>query len=92
MGLAKGLVGLSLLLLICDGRRTNGLLFSGESDATLVWLKRGGAALVGEASGVAARTVAGEAEFWRRKGDCRPLSWKERGQMGEVSIVSAIDC
>lgn len=37
---------------------------------------------VGEAEGVVTRpfAVAGEAEFWRRKGDWRAVSWKERGR------------
>jgi hypothetical protein len=37
---------------------------------------------VGDEVGVVALTVAGDAEFWRRKGDWRPVSVKERGRMG----------
>jgi hypothetical protein len=62
VGLAKGLEGRSLALLICDGRLTKGLAFSGDSDAFFVGDQLG-AALLGDAVGVVARTVAGEAEF-----------------------------
>ena len=77
LGRANGLEGREEAGLIWDGRRTNGLVFSGESE-----LGRLGAYafLVGEDDGVDWRIVAGEAEFWRRKGDWRPVSWKERGR------------
>lgn len=81
VGLAKGLEGRSEAWLIWDGRRTKGLVFSGDKEPALVGDRPSGA-LVGEDVGVAARTVAGEAEFCRLKGDCRPVSWKERGRTG----------
>jgi hypothetical protein len=73
-----GLDGRSLPLLIWEGRRTKGLDFSGERDAFLVGDQLG-AALVADGVGVVARTVAGDAEFWRRKGDCLLVSAKESG-------------
>ena len=83
VGLANGLAGRSEVWFICDGRRTKGLVFSGDSDPALTV----GRALllplpvnfVGEVCvGVVARTVgAGEALFWRLNGDWRPES-KER--------------
>lgn len=76
LGLANGLDGLSEVSLICDGRRTNGLVFSSESEVDLVGERFDG--FVGEVwVGVVARIVDGEAEavlFWRLKGDCRPDS------------------
>ena len=36
LGLPNGLVGLSDAWLICDGRRTNGLAFSGDNEADVV--------------------------------------------------------
>lgn len=80
VGLAKGLDGRSTpepLLLIWDGRRTNGLLLTGESESALVG-DSAGAAFVGDCVGVDERAVAGDWLFCRLKGDCRPES-KERG-------------
>lgn len=71
VGLAKGLAGRSTpepLLLIWEGRRTNGLLLTGERESGLVG-DRVDAAFVGDAVGVVARTVAGDWLFWRLKGD-----------------------
>lgn len=76
-GLAKGLVGRSEVWLICDGRRTNGLVFSGDREPAFVG-ERPPLGLVGDCVGVVARTVAGEALFCLLKGDCRPES-KESG-------------
>jgi len=95
-GLANRLDGRSpVWLLICDGRRTKGLAFSGDSDPTvLVEEKADAGGLVGEeALGVEARTVvAGDAELWRRKGDCRPLpgSAKERGRDWGAGVIPEI--
>lgn len=91
-GLANGLDGRSpVWLLICDGRRTNGLAFSGDSETTAFAGENVEVDdLVGEVVGVEARTVvAGEAEFWRRKGDCRPLlgSAKESGRDWEINVI-----
>ena len=62
VGLANGLVGRSApepLLLIWDGRRTNGLLFTGESESGLVG-DRLVLTFVGDCVGVDARAVAGD--------------------------------
>lgn len=80
VGLAKGLVGRSApepLLLIWKGRRTNGLLLTGESESGFVE-ESDDAAFVGDCVGVDARAVAGDWLFCRRKGDWRPES-KESG-------------
>ena len=76
LGRAKGLVGRSEVWLICDGRLTNGLAFSGDSEPTLVGDKLEEiAGLVGDCVGVVARTVTEDAVlFWRLKGDSRPES------------------
>lgn len=81
LGRANGLVGRSDVWLICEGRRPKGEVFSGESDVALVGDRfEGGIALVGEAVGVVARTVAGDAVlFCRLKGDWRP-ELNERGE------------
>lgn len=82
VGRPNGLAGRSEVWPICDGRRTNGLAFSGDSEPCLAVGEKVLAAiagLVGEWVGVVARRVAGEAEFWRLKGDWRPES-KERGE------------
>ena len=68
VGLAKGLDGRSAVCPICDGRRTNGLVFSGDNDPCLVGEKvlipPLPVVLTGEVCvGVVARTVAGEALF-----------------------------
>lgn len=76
-GRANGLVGRSEDELICDGRRTKGLVFSGESEAVLVG-ERPPFGFVGDCVGGVARAVAGEALFCRLKGDWRPES-KESG-------------
>ena len=79
LSLPNGLAGLSEVWLICDGRLTKGLVFSGESEPALVGERLIEAVLVGEGVGVVARTVIGEAVlFCRLKGDCRPES-KESG-------------
>ena len=62
----------------CDGRRTKGLVFSGDSEFVFVGEKPLDV-LVGDGVGVVARTVAGDALFWRLKGDWRPES-KESGE------------
>ena len=54
--------------LAVDGLRTNGLCFSGDSFDGEVCV------------GVLARTVAGDALFWRLKGDWRPGESKESGE------------
>lgn len=78
-GLANGLDGRSApeALLICDGRRTKGLLLTGDSDSGLLG-DNTGAVFVGDCVGVEDLAVAGDWLFWRRKGDCRPES-KESG-------------
>lgn len=74
----KGLAARSVPWLIVEGLRTKGLVFSGESEELVgrvgVKLPVLVLALVGDCVGVAAgRTVgAGEALFWRLKGDCLP--------------------
>lgn len=73
VGRAKGLVGRSEPWLIWLGRRTKGLAFSGEREFGFVGDRVAGA-FVGDEEGVAPRTVAGEALFWRRKGDWRPVA------------------
>jgi hypothetical protein len=77
-GLAKGLVGRSDVWLICERRRTNGLVFSGDRDPAFIG-DSPPLGFVGDCVGVVARTVAGEALFWRLKGDWRPES-KESGE------------
>lgn len=86
-GLANGLAGRSPALLIWEGRRTKGLAFSGDREPALIGDQLEEGVLVGELVGVAALTVAGEAEFWRRKGDWRPVSWKERGRAMLFSLL-----
>ena len=84
-GLPNGLAGRSDVWLICDGRRTKGLVFSGERPPGFVGENEPLDGLTGDcAVGVVARTVAGEALFWRLKGDCRPES-KERGE-GRIGV------
>lgn len=79
VGLAKGLEGRSVpLWLICEGRRTKGLLFTGERESGLVGEKLCDV-FVGDVVGVVARVfVAGDWLFCRLKGDWRPES-KLRG-------------
>lgn len=71
-GLANGLVECSAVWLIWLGRLANGLAFSGDSELGLVGESAAGV-LVGEELGVVPRTVAGDALFCRRNGDCRPF-------------------
>jgi len=84
-GRAKGLLGRSEWL-IWDGRRTNGLVFSGDREPFFVG-DRFVVTLVGERVGVVARTVAGEAEFFLAKGDCLPESLKERGRTEDYDVL-----
>ena len=86
LGRAKGLLGRSEWL-IWDGRRTKGLVFSGDREPFFVG-DRLGAALVGDRVGVVARTVAGEAEFFLAKGDCRPESLKESGRTDDCIVLA----
>lgn len=74
LGLANGLVARSPLWLICDGRLTNGLAFSGDREPARVY-----EGFVGDCVGVVARAVAGDMLFCRLNGLCRPVS-KERGE------------
>lgn len=72
-GRANGLAGRSVLIWL--GRLTKGLVFSGgrlfafvgDSDSAE-------GAFVGDDAGVPPRTVAGDALFCRRKGDCRAFA------------------
>jgi hypothetical protein len=67
-GLANGLAGRSEVWLICDRRRTKGLVFSGDREPVFTG-DRLALCLVGDCVGVVASTVAGDALFWRLKGD-----------------------
>ena len=92
LGLANGLEGLSDEWLIWDGRRTNGLVFSGDSEPALV-CEKDGPVFVGDCVGVVARTVAGETLFCRLKGDCRPESKESgEGRMGDACRCQYVDC
>lgn len=72
-GRANGLDGRSVLIWL--GRRTNGLVFSGDRLLALVGdSDNAEGAFVGEDPGVPPRTVAGDALFCRRNGDCRALA------------------
>ena len=62
VGRPKGLEGRSSELLIWLGRRTNGLAFSGDNEPFFVG-ERPEDGLLGEETGVVARTVAGEVLF-----------------------------
>jgi hypothetical protein len=83
-GRAKGLDGLSDVWPICEGRRPNGLAFSGDNEFTFVgerWIE---VTFVGDCVGVEARTVvAGEELFWRRNGDWRPVSMESGAGLSE---------
>ena len=93
-GLAKGLDGRSeawWFWLIWDGRRTKGLVFSGDNELVLVGERCEGPLMGDEPVGVVARTVgAGDAEFWRRKGDWRPesLMRSDEGRTDMVVVLS----
>ena len=77
-GRAKGLTGRSELIWL--GRLTNGLAFPGDKLCALVGdSDSADGALVGEDPGVPPRTVAGDALFWRRKGDCREAALSNGG-------------
>lgn len=91
-GRAKGLDGLSEVWLMVDGRRTNGLAFSGDSEPDLIGDKLA-LIFVGDCVGVVARTVAGEALFCRLNGDWRPES-KESGdgRSGFACDISSAAC
>ena len=84
VGLANGLAGRSPVWLIWDGRLTNGLVFSGDSEAAFVG-EKALFGLAGDCVGVVARTVAGDWLFWRLKGDCRPAESKDRGD-GRIGV------
>lgn len=74
LGRPNGLAGRSEIWLICDGRRTNGLGFSGDRDPDRFGVRVD--AFVGEVGvGVIARAGPVEAVlFCRLNGDCRPPS------------------
>jgi hypothetical protein len=81
VGRAKGLLGRSPVT-SCDGRRTNGLDFSGD--------REGDSGLVGDSD--RSRTVEGErksaSESGRRKGDARG----ERGELNDNFVGEACVC
>lgn len=71
------------------GLRTKGLVFSGDKEDCLACDKWEDC-LVGECVGVVARTVAGDALFWRRKGDCRAVV-ESKGEMRGVELDVCTD-
>lgn len=75
-GRAKGLDGRSEALSIWLGRRTNKPVFSGDREPGLVG-DSPALAFVGDVLGIVPRAVAGDALFWRRKGDWRALGFSK---------------